>query len=152
MKNVVYGISLFASILVSTSCECTRAECIDTPSLYIDIESNLTGESQLFGMNASLDVSDVNVFAQEGNEMVSFPKVRFKNPSISPDSFLLVILGPLTSNTIFLSIDPNIIDTIDLFISVIPESSCCDMGQELDSISVKGVVYFPSDGPLVFFR
>ncbi|MFT4534946.1 MAG: hypothetical protein ACJA1A_002141 [Saprospiraceae bacterium] len=127
-------------------------ECADTPSLYIDVQNSMSGESLLFGTNASLNISEVNVFGVEGNDMVSFTKLGFRNPSISPDSFLLVRLEPFTSNMIFFSTDSIVIDTIELFTHSFPESSCCDATQEIDSLAINGTVSLPLDWPLVFFR
>lgn len=152
MHKIFYFFCLSLLITLAISCECTKVECVDTPSLYIDIVDSDTGESQLFSTNATLNISDVNVFSVVGGEMVSFPKLEYTNLSISPDPMLLVRLEGLVGNSIMLSTDTITVDTLDLFMTTFPESDCCDASQSIDSISVDGVVSDFNPRPLVFFR
>lgn len=147
MKKLLFAFCLFQFI----SCECTKEECVNLPSIYIDVLDSLSGTSLLFGPGASLNISDVDVFSMDGNEIITYSKLGFSNPSLSTDSFLIVTLDPLLTNTLLLSTDSNMSDTIGLFTSIIPASSCCDLSIGIDSIQVGNSFYF-NNNILLFYR
>ena len=147
MKKLLFGFCLFYLF----SCECTKEECFFLPSIYIDVLDSLSGTSLLFGPEATLNISDIDVFSMDGNTIITYSKLGFRNPSLSADSFLLVTLDPLPNNTLLLTTDSNMRDTIELSTSIIPASSCCDMALGIDSIRV-GSSFYSNNNILLFYR
>lgn len=152
MKLSLYIITLIIACGLFISCDCHKVECVDNPSIFIDIKNNKTGESLLFGENAMLSISSVNVFAIMDDQIINLPKVELTNTSISPDPFLNVNLEALPNSRFFISTDTLTTDTIDIIRNEIPSSSCCDMSFTVNGANINGAgpIYFAS--PLVLFR
>ncbi len=134
------------------SCDCHKVECVDNPSIFIDIKNSKTGESLLFGENPTLSISSVNVFTMMDDQIINLPKVELTNASISPDPYLSVNLDALPNSRFFFSTDSLTVDTIDIVRTEIPSSSCCDMSFTVDGADINGAgpIFFAS--PLVLFR
>jgi hypothetical protein len=151
MKYITLLFSTVLSLLLITSCECTKVECGGNSNLYIDIIDRDTGESQLFGPNSTLNISDITVFSQEGGTMISYPTIEFSKASLSADPFLLINLENIVGRTLIVSTD-NTSDTLELSVSNISASDCCDESINIDSVNYNGLDYIFSEWPIRIMR
>ncbi len=152
MRNIALLFSTVLFMFLITSCECTKVECAGNPFIYIDIIDRDTEESQLFGPNPTLNISDVNVFSQENGETISYSTVEFSKESVSSDPFLIVLIDNLMSDSIFISTGNNTMDTLILTTTFLPESTCCDETRSIDNVRYQGLEYLFNEWPIRILR